>query len=440
MKNLKIENYFLFFILFYGVIYIFITPPFYVSDEMGHFNKAASKELIFFNKDLKISKSARKFSEDKKFNYYYYKNLKDYKFKKNDIINLKEKFLWDEKYVDASLQALKNYPITGYWPQKLGINISKLFSDKILYSFYTGRIFNLLFCSLIIFACLKKIKREKELIICVLFFPMTISILASFNQDALFISYIIVIFTIIFNQNKNLNYSIKFFLPLLIAFIVIITKPPYIFILPIIFYYLSKNFKTNSKLYLYLFLIIYSSLLIYIIYNTEQDENIIINRNLQIEFLKDNIFIYTKVIFNDLSIHYSKYIMGVIGHLGHNDILLSKYLYYAFIAVFFTLLTLSVLSLSNFNKIDIFVVFLFCFIGLLFLQFSFYLHFTYPGNEKFVQGLIGRYIIPIICLFCLFFTNISCAKYINIKKNLIIIIPHLNIFALYEIYNFFYLY
>ena len=71
------------------------------------------------------------------------------------ISNTKSFFFWDNEIVDATTQSLKNYPITGYWPQKIGINISILFTDKILYSFYAGRLFNLFVCSLIIFVCLK---------------------------------------------------------------------------------------------------------------------------------------------------------------------------------------------------------------------------------------------------------------------------------------------
>ena len=43
--------------------------------------------------------------------------------KKSEILNTKSFFFWDNEIVDATIQSLKNYPITGYWPQKIGINI-----------------------------------------------------------------------------------------------------------------------------------------------------------------------------------------------------------------------------------------------------------------------------------------------------------------------------
>ena len=56
-KNYRNKIYVYYFVcaFFYGLLYLFITPPFYVPDEVAHFKKAANNEIIYFRGALKIS-------------------------------------------------------------------------------------------------------------------------------------------------------------------------------------------------------------------------------------------------------------------------------------------------------------------------------------------------------------------------------------------------
>lgn len=437
MKVFKIENYFLFFFLLYGSIYAVITPPFYVSDEMGHFNKAASEEIIFFNGDLKISKSARSFSEYEKFNYYIYKDFENYKFKKSEILNTKSLFFWDNEIVEATTQSLDNYPITGYWPQKIGVNTSKLFSDKILYSFYTGRLFNLFVCSLIIFVCLKKLKSSREIVIVVCFFPMTLSVMGSHNQDALFLTYTILLTTIISSISEKYNIY-KLILLLITSSILIITKPPYIPIYFLVYFFIFKSINKEKLKYLNIFSILFIFLIFLYITNYEISTISENNRIQQINFLLTNPLIFIKVIFNDIIIHYPKYVMGVIGHLGHNDILFDKLYYYMYLLFFLLIIFISVLNNLNIANLRTCIVLLSCISIFLSLQLSQYLHFTAPGNINFIQGLVGRYLLPIIIILSLIFPKVKNDKFKNLNNIILLIIPHLNIWSIYKLYIFFY--
>lgn len=437
VKIFKIENYFLLFFLIYGSIYAIITPPFYVSDEMGHFNKAASKEIVFFNSDLKISKSARDFSKYEKFNYYIYKKYENYKFKKSEILNTKSIFFWDNEIVDATTQSLKNYPITGYWPQKIGINISKLFTDKILYSFYAGRLFNLFVCSLIIFACLKKISNSREIVIVICFLPMTLSIMGSHNQDAIFISYTILLITIISSLIEKYNVY-KLLSILMVSTILIITKPPYLPIYFVVYYFILEYVKKAKFKYFNIFSVIFIFLICIYISNYEIDKISENNKIQQIKFLLTNPLIYIEIIFKDLAIHFPKYVMGVIGHLGHNDILFNKLYYYIYLLFISLIILISFLNNLNIFNLRTFVILFSCIFIFLSLQLSQYLYFTAPGKTNFIQGLVGRYLLPIIIIFSLIFPKANNYKLKNLNKNILLIIPHLNIWAIYKLYIFFY--
>lgn len=61
LQFFKIHNYYLFTCSIYILLYIFITPPFYVADEYSHFQKSASKENIYLRGALSIDNGIKKF-------------------------------------------------------------------------------------------------------------------------------------------------------------------------------------------------------------------------------------------------------------------------------------------------------------------------------------------------------------------------------------------
>ena len=111
------------------MLYLFITPPFYVSDEATHFRKAASKEIIYFRGELEISENAQNFSNIKIFTWDFVRDNKAYKYRASEIISTKEKFLWDDKFVKANLFPVTGYPYSSYIFSKININCcSKTFT------------------------------------------------------------------------------------------------------------------------------------------------------------------------------------------------------------------------------------------------------------------------------------------------------------------------
>ena len=147
--------------------------------------------------------------------------------------------------------------------------------------------------------------------------------------------------------------------------------------------------------------------------------------------------IYIEIIFNDLAIHFPKYVMGVIGHLGHNDILLNKLYYYIYLLFISLIILISFLNNVNIFNLRTFVILFSCISIFLSLQLSQYLYFTAPGKTNFIQGLVGRYLLPIIIIFSLIFPKVNNHKLKNLNKNILLIIPHLNIWAIYKLYIFF---
>lgn len=97
-KFFKIETYFFLCLIFYGLLYIVITPPFYSSDEEYHFIKSNSKEYIYIYGKTFFPEKVSEFIQPpfgwgfNKDNYNYKYNLHDlkklYKKKFNNMFNI----------------------------------------------------------------------------------------------------------------------------------------------------------------------------------------------------------------------------------------------------------------------------------------------------------------------------------------------------------------
>ena len=66
------------------------------------------------------------------------------------------------------------------------------------------------------------------------------------------------------------------------------------------------------------------------------------------------------------------------------------------------------------------------------------MYFTRPGETNFISGVQGRYFIPIFLLLAMSIENFNNYKLNNLKKIIVFVAPHTNIFVLYKYYNFFY--
>jgi len=319
-NNYKNKIYIYYFIcsFFYGLLYLILTPPFYVSDESAHFKKAASREVIYFRGGLKISENAQNFSNIKIFTWDFVRDNRGYKYKASEILSSKENFLWNNKFVEANLFAVSGYPYTSYIFSKIGIEVSKMFTDKIFYSFYFGRLFNFLFAIIALTITLKHVNKGREALFIILCMPMTLSLLASYNQDCVLISLscLLILLLTKFNDLRN-----SFLILILINFIllcIILARPPYIPLLLIPFVLLKKD-NSNSNYFLIICFIFFLILSLFFILTFPTPNS---PANLEYFFLHPLKFL--KVVLLDLEINLFRYILQFIGYLGHINIALPK--------------------------------------------------------------------------------------------------------------------
>lgn len=430
-KLLNIHNYYVLTSCFYILLYIFITPPFYVADEYAHFQKATSKENIVFRGVLTVDKGIKNFADDYEILAYKKWNVdRSSKYNKNFITSDINKYNLTNEYTQANLASLATYPVTGYLIPKITSFFTQIFTDKVLIIFYAGRVGNFIFCMIACWLTLKTISSGKEYLFLLLSMPMTLTLFGSFNQDAALFSYTLFILFFSSKLNSHNKFTeLNLFFIQLFCFLLIIGRPTYLpfGLLPLFF---IKKFSYH-KLTQFIFFFIFSILVFYILSSAETP---LPSNPL---FPSFNLFKLLSIIFNDLIVHLPKYIGLMIGGLGRIDLIVNLNIIVIFLLfiVYFFLKNINYKFIFTHFNLLLFLIFTSSFILTQLIQ---YIYFSPSGETSFIKGVQGRYFIPIFILLAMFQNKNSILNNKPINRTIIYIIPHLNIFVIYQYYSFFY--
>jgi uncharacterized membrane protein len=186
LNNLKPEMFFACMASVFGLIVLFITPPFQVPDEPNHFYRAyqvSEGTLVAIQQDNRlggyIPKSLPKISNS--FTYLFWN--KRAKINRKVILNQFDKPLGsnDKIFVDFPNTGL--YSAVSYVPQSLAIFVLRNLNASPICLFYGARIFALLFWVVSIFFVIQMLPFSKWLFTFVLLLPMSIYINMSLSAD-----------------------------------------------------------------------------------------------------------------------------------------------------------------------------------------------------------------------------------------------------------------
>lgn len=210
----------------FGLIFLFITPPFQTPDEPAHFYRAyeiSELNLSRMSDEVPVAvKQTATACERMKFKSWE-------KFSQKDMAALKSIQLDSRQrtYVESV-----NYTLP-YLPQALGISIGKLFSNVPVIYLYWARFFNLITAIFLIFLAIRITPVQKWIFALLGVMPMTVSQMASVSYDAPTIGLSLLLIALIlkftFTGNERLitkSIVTLFILTLLLA----CTKPPYFLI------------------------------------------------------------------------------------------------------------------------------------------------------------------------------------------------------------------
>lgn len=241
-KKVCDENLFILTFIPICILYLLCNAPFNVPDEKAHFcrafeiseghmiseeyNGGIGRELPFKNIDLlQYKNSWRSVAKD---------------------WNLK---LSEEKEFIPFWNTAVYAPVS-YASQALGIFVARLVCNNLWFIYYAGRLFNIMFITILFFYSIKMSPMGKEMIYLIAMIPMNIHQVVSYSPDAMLLAIICFIVSLVFYLRYTYKETLTFRHYLLIYFLVVCVSLYKVIYLPICLTFLlipSERFGSKKK-------------------------------------------------------------------------------------------------------------------------------------------------------------------------------------------------
>ncbi len=423
----KQKSYFLFTATFFGLIYVFIIPPFQSPDESSHYFRAIhlSNGQLFGKKENQrlggnINEShflLKKEFYDLRFNK---GKIHENKFKKALSFNKNE---FGSHFVDFPNTSY--YSPTVYLPQVFGCLIGKKINNSLIF-FYLIRLVTLLFWIIIIYVSLEKIPFHKWTFTFLALLPSSIFLHSSISGDTITnaLSYLLVALILkkVVSRPQQ-NYFFFMFIVLLLTTIILLNKIIYFPLVGLVLLIPSDSFYGKgqknvwiSSLFALIFLIFIgwfsftkNQFLSFDEYNPLYRSGLQLNEGVnptsQFTYVLRNPLIFIKTVI----ISYWETKAATLAHFAGKFGWEKNYLSSPIIGILLILLLLNAIfekSKSSFkmtNKIRAYLIGIATIMtaGLTLLM---YLHWNPVGSDR-ITNLSGRYFIPILPLVFLALMN-----------------------------------
>ena len=441
-KNIKIENIFLVSFILIGLAYFILLPFTQAPDEVNHFIRAYEIANGYLISDKNQSNYGGRLLPEELQNI---NRIQSYKELIQNIKNNKE-LSGEKTFILFPNTAL--YFFVSYIPQSIGIFIGKLFTHNFTILAYFGRLFNFVFFVLIFYLSIKYTPIKKISLYLIAFLPMTLQEAASLAADPIIISCSALLISICLNiKYREENNFITLKEIILIYLLMLFIAGSKIIYLPICFIILiipKEKFKNNKLFVIAPILII--SILINIVWmgislsysNGKYIDTI--NEKEQVHFILNNMFGYFFIFINTIIKYYKFYITSIIGqNLSWFNIHIPNIAYYIFllstILLFLFDNNIKSKEISVKIKCIIFIIISLT-IGLMFS--ALYVSWT-PVGDNIIEGVQGRYFLPILFYIFIFFSNNKLKiNFEYIRIHIFIILSMSNLLVLNKIFSSFF--
>jgi uncharacterized membrane protein len=417
-----------------GISLTVLTPPFQVPDENRHFYRAWQiTEGNWSGKDRTVPASLQTMAE--RFNYLTFSPMDKTSFGKIKEIDTVKIIRTERVEVTAPTD------IVPFLPQSLGIVLARVLNLSPLWYLYLGRFMNLFISVLLLYAAIRITPVGKWLFFLLGLMPMTIYLFASVSYDASLIAFSFCLIALVLRMTLNEECPIRnihWILFYILVFLLSSSKPPYMIL---VFLFLMIPVKRVGTLRRYIALFAASLVLVVLIsqsgfileligphkaYGAVQDTVSIqrpvfdqtsalkeTNPALQKQFVFDHPYTFIKILwYTNLVKMRDLYLETFIGRLGWLVVFLPVWL------VVWYWLMLIIVSLSLSGKTSLpgwrgrLIMLGLWIIGVAGIDYYMYIHWT-PLKQDFVEGIQGRYFIPLVPLVFLFFVNRRFGPFID---------------------------
>lgn len=411
--DLSAQKFFLYTALIFGLLYVFILPPFQSVDEQAHFYRGYEITSGKF-----IAQKVNNETGD-----YLPSSLNELSSKysflvKNIDAKIDGKYIFDSRriklepnkiqFIDFANTAL--YSPVCYLTQVPGMFIAKSFGANPLVIFYMSRISNLIFFILMTYFAIKIIPFGKTTLTILALMPMTLSLAGALTSDVMVLGinflWVAILLKIIFNKDdiNNLQICSLILLGLLLAL-----SKHYFMLLPLVFLIPKSQFKTIFKYLLCTFgtvLIAFAGLMLWqktinhlgFAMNGEADFS------KQFNFIITNPLVYIFIFLKSVLIKIPRILITMIGVLGWQDTRLDFMTYILYPVLIFLSLGLDKAEDFKFKKWQLYLIGVDILISVFLIFTSLYLMWTKPAL-RIIYGLNGKYFTALVLPFLMLFYN-----------------------------------
>ena len=433
--TIEIHKLYLIIILFIGVFYILGFPPSQLPDDNADYLRSLEVSDLHFTSVSKKDNVGRMYPKIIR-KVYESKNYQDY------LKNANLKLEGPKTFLRLANKSL--YAFVCYVPQAIGVGIGKIFNLPIVFQSIFGKICNFLLYVCLTYLSIKYIPTKKMLLFFICLLPMTVQEAASLSPDCMTIVTAIALQSfVLWSRSTKTNYTMKHYIALTILNVCLsLSKIVYLLICFLILLIPKKCFGTEKNKYLYcissLILVVSLNLLwlkisssyLYTFINTRGS-----NSSIQLKFILQSPYQYVLTLFATIDQYSTFYLEQIVGHsLGSFSVKTSYIFVIMALVVLFRYLFYKDSKksdyFSNFEKIIILLLI----VGTILLIFtSLYLQWT-PVYSTIVEGVQGRYFIPLLPLVSFFFISKKPKKE-DIPLASVSIFILFNIISIISIYN-----
>jgi uncharacterized membrane protein len=396
------EKVYVFFVVIFGLGFLFLVPPFQTPDEYQHFSRSyVVSEGHLFDTDGFIPQGIVKLMAITRDVPFHLEN----KVRFADLAASINQPLQQSDLVHTDFPASAVYSPIPYLISAFGIFVGRVLGASPLIIFYLGRAFNLIVWASLVYLALRLTPVYKWVFLLLFLSPMSLNQAVSYSADSL--TNALSFFTIgyclylTFTVDKTIN--LKDLLPLIaLAILLPLTKPPYAALIGLILLIPARKFGSVKRYLVILILLVgITGVLIWFgsSINREYYYRFVpypgVNANRQILYILRHPSGYLKTILRTFSSDIVFMTQSYVGILGWLDTKLPQLIYPTFFLIVFFIALIDHQVEIGFSISQKLILALVAFAGFIMIATGQYITWTPVGASK-INAIQGRYLIPVI--------------------------------------------
>jgi len=439
-KKLELHKVFAITAMIIGLVYMIIITPLSVPDEQTHYSLSYKLSNYILFQENKNTAQPEHFD----FTYFHgHKNVPEAYHRFSDDLFLDETSDQGSYKINKSIA----YPIERL-PQTLGLSLGRILNLNFLGIFYLGRFFNLLFYVLILTLAIRKIPYFKAMIFIVGILPMSIQQAASFSTDSFINSmaiFLIANFVYSIIKSESIMTKREILTILIVSALLAPAKVIYVFIVFMGLLIPKERFRDNRNriAFIGLLLLVSVGLILFIkgvavvnIGTNSSTDNWAGERFYVLKDIISDPIGSIKIYIDTMVFRWEFYFLTSIGGLLSG---LTLHISNFFVYCFALLLMMSALKQKHDNYVFTInkriVLLIISGITIFLVMTAMLLGWT-PRSYNIIEGVQGRYFIPVIPLIMMAFRNHIIVINKEIDKNLVVIAILLQYCVISSVINF----